>query len=754
MTRKNSDARTKGRAPPETEAKARLYDERRGSYTGTVRKHWQKLGVVWILVAGLNCAWAVALEAAQQAANPDMKVQEAKPPEVKPQSEKQATKEEKEKLPFQIALLETHVRFEANGDSRKDVHTIVKINDLAGARQFARLGFDYNRAFQSVEIPLVKISHANGGTSEILPSAITDVPNPAVEKFPAYQDVRVKAVRILGLQEGDTLEYRVITTTTKPPLAPDFWLEHNFDRSGQVLEEKYELDLPVSLAPANPIVVKNRDMKSALVSRLSETSFGWTTKLNPPQVQQFGPALPKRDFSRAEIFVKATAPTVSVRSEQGGTGSRVSYFWHSSASAAEPEPTADALALPEMADVEVGLASTWWGLSHALYAALKEPDTVSEEVSELSRQLTKGTKTDLEKTERIYDFVSQKILTIDLPLGATGFHPRLAGEILASGYATAEDKFELFQALGHAANLGCAAVLIGPTRKIDSLVARPTVFSHLVIWVVLADSWIDPSLEVAPFRSLPAAYRGSSALYLGPAEEVHDARSLVWSTIPKDLPFAAFQKVNVDASLGSDGKLSAKVSYTLRGDNELLLRMAFHGTPKERWSEVAGLLALSDGFRGHIESVQASDPMETEKPFEVEYEITQPKFVDWAKRPVRIPALLPQIALPDAPGKDSSGKIELGTPLDVETRVTLALPQGTQVQTPPGTSVERDYATYASKYEGHSNTLSASRHIHFLMREIPGERLADYNAFVRAVQLDQTQVITLFQAETPEKKEK
>ncbi len=144
-----------------------------------------------------------------------------------------AKSEEKARLPFQIQLLETHMRFESNGDSRKEVHTIVKINELAGARQFSRLGFDYNRAFQQVEIPLVKISHANGGTSEILPSAITDAPNPAVQEYPAYHDVRVKSVRILGLQDGDTIEYRVITTTTKHPLAPDFWLEHTFDRSGQ-----------------------------------------------------------------------------------------------------------------------------------------------------------------------------------------------------------------------------------------------------------------------------------------------------------------------------------------------------------------------------------------------------------------------------------------------------------------------------------------------------------------------------------------
>jgi hypothetical protein len=198
------------------------------------------------------------------------------------------------------------------------------------------------------------------------------------------------------------------------------------------------------------------------------------------------------------------------------------------------------------------------------------------------------------------------------------------------------------------------------------------------------------------------------------------------------------------------------VSYKLRGDNELLLRVAFHQTAKERWNEVAGLLALSDGFRGHIEKVTASDPMETKEPFTVEYEITQPKFVDWTKKPVRIPALLPQIALPDAPGKSLSGepagKIELGTPLDVETQLTLRLPEGTMVQTPPGTAVERDYATYASKYEGHLNTVTASRHVHFLRREIAGDRMADYNAFTRAVQLDQAQAITLFPPEQTEKK--
>jgi len=195
------------------------------------------------------------------------------------------------------------------------------------------------------------------------------------------------------------------------------------------------------------------------------------------------------------------------------------------------------------------------------------------------------------------------------------------------------------------------------------------------------------------------------------------------------------------------GQLTAKLKYVVRGENELLLRVAFHQTPKEKWKDVAGLLAISDGFRGQVTSADASDPTSTADPFTVEYELTQLKFVDWSKKPVRVPVLLPQIGLPVpiavSDAIHGASVIELGTPLDVQTTMTLKLPNGTRVETPVGTSVARDYATYASKYSSMGNTVNASRHIAFLKRAIPGDRAVDYSAFVRAVQSDQAQRLTL-----------
>ncbi len=642
-------------------------------------------------------------------------------PAGKPSVQAPAPPEEAEN-PAQIELLETRYSFEADGDSRKEVHARVHINSELGIRQFARLNFDYNRSFQSVEIPLVHISHPSGGTADILPSAISDQPNPAVINAPAYQDVRVKSVRILGLAPGDNLEYRVITTVTNHPLAPDFWLDHSFDRTGVVSHEIFELDLPAL-----------------------------------PQVQ---------------IRINPNTPADSQEKSGDGDSARSIYRWVREIANLPTGPQSQTKVSTE-AEPDVALSTEGWDalsvrLDEQLMPGAKLLEKISsfeESMQELSRrrnvtpeiaakalELTKATKSDRGRLGAIYDFVSQKIATIDLPLGATGFAARPANEVLATGYATPEDKFVLFAALATAVKLIARAALTGYCDK--SALPRPSVFKHLLISAYDGKKsfFVDPSLEVAPFGViLPNS--GKCVFILNRGFYSLSSTGHEWQPLDRKLSFAARQKVVVDASLSSDGKLTAKVHYQLRGDNELLLRIGFNQSPKDKWKDLAQLLSISDGFRGQVTSVTASDPYATKEPFTVDYEITQPKFVDWSKKPVRIPALLPQIGLPGLLVKPAAGAaaspIELGTPLEVETHMTLRLPPGTTVSAPIGTSVQRDYATFASQYSEKGLTVTASRHIHFLLRQVPADRAADYNAFLHAVQNDQAQLFILDRQSPP-----
>lgn len=732
------------------------------------------------IVAAINLftAQAASPRAAQDFAPKPAENAAAKAQEKSPQKsgEKPAPK-----LPAEIELLETRIRFEANGDSRKEVHARVKINDELGTRQFAHLNFDFNRSFEQVEIPLVRVTHPSGGTADVLPSAITDTPNPAVVNAPAYQDIRVKSVRILGLEPGDSLEYRVITTISHHPLAPDFWLDHTFDRSGVVSQEIFQVILPEPAIAKTPIIViKNENVKKQLEWRLyPDSGCGFCSqpdlnagidpsllKLLPhkqkkttPPVASPAPAtippeepLPPFEPGKIQLLLKPVASKVSIEKSGEPENAQVSYTWQISA-AKESATDKDKPALEDVPDIEIGRNSRWPDLSYQLFRSLELPAQLPDEVVQRAQKLTATADKPAAKIEGIYDFVSQKIRTVDLPLGATGFRPRPLAEILSSGYATQEDKFFLFHALTKAAGLDANAALIGPQKKITALMAEPGAFSHLLIGAS-SNYGFDPSLEVAPFGALPASYRNASALVLGiDTGPLSDAPA--WSMILQtqtELPFPSTQKVSIDATLDADGKLTAKPRYVMRGDNELLLRVAFHQSPKEKWNEVAQLLALSDGFRGKVSNATASDPYATHDPFSVEYEISQPKFLDWSKKPVRIPAMLPLLGLPDPPTKPApgaaAGPIDLGTPLDVEVTATVHLPAGTTAHVPTGTSVQRDFATYTSQYSAKDATLTATRHLNFILKEIPADRAADYYTFLRAVQNDESQVFTLERADT------
>ncbi len=607
--------------------------------------------------------------------------------------------------PFTIEKLETRVRFEADGASRREVHAVIRINSETGARQFARLNFDYNRAVEQIEIPLLRIVHANGGTTEVLPGAIADQPNPAVVDAPAYHDVRRKSARILGLQSGDTLEYRITTAVSHHPLAPDFYFTHSFSHGAGVAAESLEIDLPAS-----------RQVHMRIL-----------------------PAVP---------------PPVTEKSGEGADA-RIHYRWD--------HPKAE-----WGASVALSTFGTWEGLSIKLAerltpgaTPLESIKTYEESVAELSEkpeitektrakalELTKSAHTDRQMLEAIYDFVAQKIATIDLPLGSTAFAPRRPEEILASGYAAQEDKFVLFAALSSAVKIRVHAALTGFCDRKGLPI--PSVFNHLLVYAHAGktDFWLDPSLEVAPFGVISPSSK-KCAFVLAREFSVMSSTGHEWQVLSVNLPFAATQRVRVTASVAVDGKLTAHVKYALRGDNELLLRIAFHRAPREQWKGLAQLLSLADGFRGEVSNVAASDPLATRHPFRVEYEIAQTSFVNWSKAPVRLPIPLPTLGLPEAPANAASSNsqpIDLGTPLEVEAQVTLRLPPGTIAGAPVPTTVRRDYAEFASTYSVRAGALTASRRLKFLLREIPAERAADYAAFVHAVQNDEAQEFTLERA--------
>src|SRR5262249_45917624 len=129
----------------------------------------------------------------------------------------------------------------------------------------------------------------------------------------------------------------------------------------------------------------------------------------------------------------------------------------------------------EGADSDIAITTfvSWRQLAERLEQRLKPEAAEISAVQEKALSLVGRAKTPEEKIRAQYAFASQKVATIRLPLGATGFRTRTPREILESGYGTSEDKFALFQALA-SSFAGSFAALTGTTRELSSHLPRPS----------------------------------------------------------------------------------------------------------------------------------------------------------------------------------------------------------------------------------------------------------------------------------------
>ena len=601
---------------------------------------------------------------------------------------------------FTIELLETRERFESDGTESREVHTVVRVHSEAGAARFSRLAFGYNRTSEHLEIPTLRVEHALGGSMEILPSAVGDRPVAAVADAPAYQEVREKFVRLAGLSPGDRLEYRVLTKFTHPSFAPDFFFSHSFSHEDSMKQEILEIDLPAA--------------------------------------------------RMVQMRISPATPAASVEKSGTGPAERSVYRWQiSSPRARSPETHQDETGSARP-DVVLSTFSSWEEFSRRVAQSLTPPAAPAPEITAKVMALTSGATPLESKLEALYDFVAQRIRTVDLPIGATGFHGRSLSEILASGYATPEDKYVLFAALASTLNIGTYAALISREESAAESLPVPSVFKHLVVAAFTARHkyWLEPDLEVAPFGMVSSDLRGAPALPIL-ALHVRTVDVVLWETVPLEPPFPPSQEVEVHAKLDLSGNLAARVRYRMRGDNELLLRLAFHHARRAQWKKLAQIMAFSDGFRGQVSDVVVSDPLATHAPFTVEYAIAQPGLVNWTKLPVRLPIPLPVPDLPESSAKAGAGAIDLGTPLDIVLRLRWRFPAGFVARVPAPISVRREYAEFASSYNSLGTLITASRRLRFLRREVAPGDAADYAAFVCAVQNDQGQELTLERAPAP-----
>jgi tetratricopeptide (TPR) repeat protein len=587
--------------------------------------------------------------------------------------------------PIIVETLETRARFENDGTGRVETSTRIRVQNEAGARALNELVFPYNGGAERMEVRYVRVRRADGSAIEAPSGGMQDLAAQAVRDGPLYSDARERHVSVPPVHPGDAVEYQVAETIQQPLIPGQFWFEHEFERNAITLEQKLELDVPAARA----LKLKTRP--------------GFD-----PRIEE---ANGRRIYSWTSSHTTRTEDTAGEKS------------------AAKPS---------DEPDVRVSSFTSWEELGAWYQSVERSGAAVTPEIQKKADELTQSAKTPVEKLAAIYDYVAVNFRYVSLAFGFSRFEPHPLAAILKNGYADSIDKHTLFAALAAAEGLRVDGVLIGAQRRLDPEMPSPASFDHFITRVATGTQviWLDTTTELAPFGFLVSPLRHKQALDVPP-----DGPAAFVET-PADPPFPVHQLWHLEGSVSELGKLDAHVHYALRGDNEVLLRLAFRRTPQAKWKELGQAIAASDGLRGQIDEVKPADPADTRHPFTLDYHVVMPGFLDWTSRRAQLASLLPPLALPNA--APTASAIVLGSPAEVTIEMKLTVPALYSARAPVATSVSRDYGEYKSVYSAEGSVLSASRTLNIRQREIPPGAANDYLLFFsRAVRNDEAQAFVL-----------
>lgn len=171
---------------------------------------------------------------------------------------------------------------------------------------------------------------------------------------------------------------------------------------------------------------------------------------------------------------------------------------------------------------------------------------VTPEIQALADRLTAATSDKRQQARLLYDWVSSHISYVQIVLGAGGFVPHEAKDVLANKFGDCKDHVVLLEALLKAKNIDSTAVLINAGANSFKLptAASPHAFDHAITYLPEYKLYLDSTAQLAPFGVLPFQDTGKPVLHASTGEV---------QTTPMPTSANSSVRVTTEVELKSDG---------------------------------------------------------------------------------------------------------------------------------------------------------------------------------------------------------
>jgi tetratricopeptide (TPR) repeat protein len=594
------------------------------------------------------------------------------------------------KEPYVFEQLIYKTVLQGDGTYSLDVTARVRVQSQAGVQQLGILNFPYASAMETEDVVYVRVLKPDQRVIVTPAENVLDMPTEITQQAPFYSDQKQKQVAVKGLEIGDVVEYQS-HNVAKTALDPgQFWFAFNFFRAGICLHEELQVSVP-------------RDRY---------------VKVESPKLQ---PTTADQGAYRVYTWKSANLQTEAEKK---------------AAQAAANTPESDE---PERPAVQITSFRNWDELGQWMGGLVASRAVVTPQIKAKADEITRNAKTDQEKIQALYDYVSTKFRYIGIALGIGRYQPHAADDVLSNDYGDCKDKHTLFAALLAAENIKAYPALISSGLKLDPDLPSPQQFDHVITAIPQSNGYLflDTTAEVAPFGYLIAELRDKDALVVpgnGPAKLVRT---------PKEPPFKPKFDFKTDGKLDDAGTLVTKSQINLRSDIEVAYREAFRRAGEPQWVQIMQQISGLLGFGGTVSDVTISPPDATTAPFQVDYTYTRKTYGDWDNRQIVSP--FPFVYLPDVPEEPAKKlkPIKLGPPTQYVFHGTMTLPPKSDPAIRGALDLREEFADYHSTYAEKNGVLTFDRTVITKTDEIAPAQFDAYSRFVKKVGDDQGKYIPL-----------
>ena len=264
------------------------------------------------------------------------------------------------------------------------------------------------------------------------------------------------------------------------------------------------------------------------------------------------------DFHIEAKGVEADAPL--------SAGGKTRHAWHYRN---DTNRTPDPAAVEELADqphVAISTLRSWSDMAVLYQEVFQDRTQVTPEISKLAAELTAGENDKRVQARKLYDWVASHIRYVNIVLGAGGFIPHKAADVLKNGYGDCKDHVMLLEALLAAKGIKSSPVLIRAAEKIYKLPPAPSpyVFDHLISYIPDFQLFVDSTAQYAPFGILPDSDAGKEVVIVSSGKVARTPRVTAANS---SLSAVSTVTVNADGSADTESKFTATgaLAVTMRG---------------------------------------------------------------------------------------------------------------------------------------------------------------------------------------------